>query len=118
MLILQISGLISGLLLTVSTYVSELVRNLNTLYLLVPPYECGFEPYNTAYKFAIAKFYVVAVLFLLFDLEVSYLLPAAVIFPLIPALEYIAGIFILLQLLLIGFGFERKHNLVTLSHTF
>lgn len=38
-------------------------------------YECGFEPYeDTRNKFSI-KFYIVAILFILFDIEIIFLLP-------------------------------------------
>ena len=38
-------------------------------------YECGFEPFDTARtKFEI-KFYLVAILFIIFDLEVAFLFP-------------------------------------------
>ena len=38
-------------------------------------YECGFEPYEDARHTFDVKFYLVAVLFLIFDLEVAFLLP-------------------------------------------
>jgi NADH:ubiquinone oxidoreductase subunit 3 (subunit A) len=45
----------------------------------VTPYECGFSPFNDArIKFDV-KFYLVSLLFILFDLEVAFLLPWALI---------------------------------------
>jgi NADH-quinone oxidoreductase subunit A len=39
------------------------------------PYECGFEPYNDSrYQFDI-KFYLIAILFIVFDIETLFLLP-------------------------------------------
>jgi len=44
----------------------------------VSPYECGFNPFEDArHKFQV-KFYLVGILFLIFDLEVIYLFPWAV----------------------------------------
>ena len=41
-------------------------------------YECGFEPFeNTHHKFDV-RFYLVAILFIIFDLEVAFLFPWAV----------------------------------------
>ena len=38
-------------------------------------YECGFEPYEDARNKFNVKFYVVAILFILFDIEIIFLLP-------------------------------------------
>lgn len=43
------------------------------------PYECGFEPYSDSrFNFDI-RFYLVAILFLVFDLELSFLIPWCVV---------------------------------------
>jgi NADH-quinone oxidoreductase subunit A len=39
------------------------------------PYECGFDPYEDARNVFDVKFYLVAILFLIFDLETAYLIP-------------------------------------------
>ena len=39
------------------------------------PYECGFNPYNDARKTFNIKFYLVAILFIIFDLEAVYIFP-------------------------------------------
>ena len=68
-------------------------------------YECGFNPFNDSrFEFNI-KFYIVAILFLIFDLEISYL------FPFVVALDVISnvGVFFMLFFLFIltvGFFFE------------
>lgn len=38
-------------------------------------YECGFEPFEDARNRFDIRFYIVAILFLIFDLEVAYLFP-------------------------------------------
>ena len=38
-------------------------------------YECGFQPFEDARNRFNIKFYLVAILFIIFDLEVSYLFP-------------------------------------------
>jgi NADH-quinone oxidoreductase subunit A len=44
------------------------------------PYECGFNPFEDArHKFDI-RFYLVGILFIIFDLEVAYLFPWALIY--------------------------------------
>lgn len=45
------------------------------------PYECGVEPVGTARERQSVKFYLVAMAFLLFDIETVFLVPWAVVFP-------------------------------------
>ena len=70
-------------------------------------YECGFEPFESSrIKFDV-RFYLVSILFIIFDLEVAFLYPWAVVLRKIAWPGVIAmGIF--LTLLLIGFLYEWK----------
>ena len=45
----------------------------------VSPYECGFEPYGDARQRFDVSFYVIGILFIIFDIEVIFLLPYATI---------------------------------------
>jgi len=45
------------------------------------PYECGVEPVGSARERQSVKFYMVAMVFLLFDIEAVFLIPWAVAFP-------------------------------------
>lgn len=70
-------------------------------------YECGFEPFESARLKFDVRFYLVAILFIIFDLEVAFLFPWAVIVKQLTLPGVIAmGIF--LALLLIGFIYEWK----------
>lgn len=63
------------LLLFASLYLSVSSRNLEKLSV----YECGFDPYSDArLKFDII-YYLVAILFLIFDLELIFLFPFATV---------------------------------------
>src|SRR5467141_4843677 len=44
------------------------------------PYECGVEPYEPAGKRYTVRFYMVAMLFILFDIEAAFLYPWAMVF--------------------------------------
>jgi NADH-quinone oxidoreductase subunit A len=44
------------------------------------PYECGFEPFSDARTPFDVRFYLVAILFVIFDLETAFLVPWAVVF--------------------------------------
>jgi len=73
----------------------------------VAPYECGFEPFeNARIKFDV-RFYLVAILFIVFDLEIAFLFPWAVVLDKIgwPGF-YGMGIF--LGILVVGFWYEWK----------
>ena len=52
------------------------IQNLETEKL--SSYECGFEPYEDARNIFDVKFYIVAILFIIFDIETMFLLPWSV----------------------------------------
>jgi len=67
-------------------------------------YECGFDPFEDARNTFDVRFYLVAILFILFDLEVAFLFPLAVA-PEVDSLGFVsAAIFLLI--LTLGFYFE------------
>lgn len=68
-------------LATVLIVLSRLAgRNRETREKLMP-YECGVEPVGTSRERQSVKFYLVAMVFLLFDIEAVFLVPWAVVFP-------------------------------------
>ncbi len=68
-------------------------------------YECGFEPFEDARNRFDVRFYIVAILFLIFDIEVVYLFPWASTLGLTGCTSYGVIIFFLV-LLTIGFVYE------------
>lgn len=71
------------------------------------PYECGFEPFQNARMKFDVKYYLVAILFIVFDLEVAFLFPWAVVLNKIGWAGFYAGL-IFLAILTIGFFYEWK----------
>ena len=71
------------------------------------PYECGFEPFeDSRIKFDV-RYYLVAILFIIFDLEIAFLFPWAVSLDTVGAFGIFAmGIFLLV--LVVGFIYEWK----------
>ncbi len=71
------------------------------------PYECGFEAFeDSRLKFDV-RFYLVAILFIIFDLEIAFLFPWAVALDEIGLFGLLAmGLF--LTILVIGFIYEWK----------
>ncbi|MDH5181518.1 MAG: NADH-quinone oxidoreductase subunit A [Gammaproteobacteria bacterium] len=71
------------------------------------PYECGFEAFEDARMKFDVRYYLVAILFILFDLEIAFLFPWAVVLEKIGMFGYIA-MAIFLGILVIGFIYEWK----------
>ena len=71
------------------------------------PYECGFEAFDDARMKFDVRYYLVAILFILFDLEIAFLFPWAVALQDVGVTGFVAVV-IFLAILLIGFVYERK----------
>ena len=70
-------------------------------------YECGFEPFSDSRMEFDVRFYLVAILFIIFDLEIAFLFPWAVSLGNIGALGF-WSMMIFLFILTIGFVYEWK----------
>ena len=71
------------------------------------PYECGFDPFDDARSKFDIRFYLVAILFIIFDLEVAFLFPWAISLASIGLLGYSSMMFFLF-ILTVGFIYEWK----------
>lgn len=71
------------------------------------PYECGFEAFEDARMKFDVRYYLVAILFILFDLEIAFLFPWAVVLQEIGWFGFVA-MFVFLGILVIGFVYEWK----------
>jgi NADH:ubiquinone oxidoreductase subunit 3 (subunit A) len=69
-------------------------------------YECGFNPYEDARLRFEIRFFLVGLLFIVFDLEVAYLLPWVIIFKTSLSFVGFSIMFIFLILLVFSFFFE------------
>jgi NADH-quinone oxidoreductase subunit A len=70
-------------------------------------YECGFEPFNDSRIEFDIRFYLVAILFIIFDLEIAFLFPWAISLSNIGALGF-WSMMIFLLVLSVGFIYEWK----------
>jgi len=73
----------------------------------VSAYECGFDPFDDTRKTFDVRFYLVAILFLIFDLEVSFLFPWVVSLGTLPLLGFWSMI-LFLVILTVGFIYEWR----------
>jgi NADH-quinone oxidoreductase subunit A len=96
-----VAALISGALLVAPFLVAYRAPDSEKL----SPYECGFPPFDDARMRFDARFYLVSLLFIIFDLEVAFLFPWAIVFHDIGALGF-WSMMIFLAVLTIGFVYE------------
>jgi NADH-quinone oxidoreductase subunit A len=107
LIFLVVASLLAGVLLTLGKVLGRLGVRYRGDADKLSPYECGFEPFeDTRMKFDV-RYYLVAILFIVFDLEIAFLFPWAV------ALGHIGGfgiaaMGIFLAILVIGFIYEWK----------
>ena len=71
------------------------------------PYECGFEPFEDSRMKFDVRYYLVAILFIIFDLEIAFLFPWAVAFKDVSTLGF-WSMMVFLAVLTIGFAYEWK----------
>ncbi len=71
------------------------------------PYECGFEAFEDARMKFDVRYYLVAILFILFDLEIAFLFPWAVVLDEIGLFGFVA-MMVFLAILVVGFIYEWK----------
>ena len=71
------------------------------------PYECGFESFEDARMKFDVRYYLVAILFILFDLEIAFLVPWAIVLDKIGLFGF-AAMTVFLGILVVGFIYEWK----------
>ena len=70
-------------------------------------YECGFEPFGNARNSFNIQFYIIGILFIIFDLEIAFLLPWSILLGNLGIFSFWIMIFFLI-ILIIGFIYEWK----------
>jgi NADH-quinone oxidoreductase subunit A len=86
---------------------SMLVAHQNPDSEKVSPYECGFEAFGDARRQFDVRFYLVAILFIIFDLEVAFLFPWAITLGQIGVLGFWSMV-VFLGILTVGFIYEWR----------
>ena len=71
------------------------------------PYECGFEAFEDSRMKFDVRYYLVAILFIIFDLEIAFLFPWAISLDVVGVFGFVA-MAVFLGILVIGFIYEWK----------
>jgi NADH-quinone oxidoreductase subunit A len=71
------------------------------------PYECGFEAFEDARMKFDVRYYLVAILFIIFDLEIAFLFPWAIVLDEIGLFGFLS-MMVFLGILVVGFIYEWK----------
>lgn len=71
----------------------------------ISPYECGFDPFDEARSNFEVRFYLIAILFIVFDLEIIFLIPWVLTLSYSGYYGFLVGIVFLL-ILTVGFFYE------------
>nr|YP_010952871.1 NADH dehydrogenase subunit 3 [Quadrella coronata]WMQ53291.1 NADH dehydrogenase subunit 3 [Quadrella coronata] len=98
-----ITLLISCILMFLASVISKksiLDREKNS------PYECGFDPNHSARLPFSLRFFLIAVIFLVFDVEITLLLPIASIFNITNMMSWLSTSSLFLIILLLGLYYE------------
>ena len=105
-----------GILFCFSLFLASLILFLSYRLSIANPdveklsaYECGFEAFDDARSKFDVKFYLVSILFIIFDLEIAFLFPWAVSLKNIGALGFYSMMFFLF-ILTVGFIYEWKNG--------
>ncbi len=78
LIFLGVALLLSGVFIGLPVFVSTLTGTSNPYPDKLSEYECGFPAFESARRQFDVRFYLVAILFIVFDLEVSFLFPWSV----------------------------------------
>ena len=69
-----------GILIPVTLGICKIIRTQSPNRVKLMPYECGIDPYDNARGRYTVRFYIIAILFVIFDVETIFLFPWAVKF--------------------------------------
>ena len=87
--------------------ISQLVQSKKYNKVKLEPYECGIEPQTDARDRYSVRYYLIAMLFVIFDVETVFMFPWAVVFRSL-GLVGLAEMAFFIALLLVGFAYVWK----------
>lgn len=107
LIFLVVAAALAVVLLTLGTGLGRYFARFHSDRAKLSPYECGFEAFEDSRMKFDVRYYLVAILFIVFDLEIAFLFPWAVALGKIGVAGLVAmGIF--LAILVVGFIYEWR----------
>ncbi|HEY0079061.1 MAG TPA: NADH-quinone oxidoreductase subunit A [Pyrinomonadaceae bacterium] len=100
-----------------NVFLSSIVGQRKRTRTKMMPYECGKDPVGSARERFSVKFYLIAMIFILFDIELIFLMPWAVVFKTLSSPEYglrtlaYVEMMLFVALLLVGYVYVLKKGL-------
>ncbi len=107
LIFLGVALLLAGVFIGLPVIVSQLTGTSNPYPDKLTEYECGFPAFESARRQFDVRFYLVAILFIIFDLEVAFLFPWAVSLSHTHLFGW-GAMMIFLGILTVGFVYEWK----------
>jgi NADH-quinone oxidoreductase subunit A len=107
LIFLIVAAALAVVLLTLGTGIGRFFSRFHKDPAKLSPYECGFEAFEDSRTKFDVRYYLVAILFIVFDLEIAFLFPWAVALGGI-GLFGLAAMAIFLGILVVGFIYEWK----------
>jgi NADH-quinone oxidoreductase subunit A len=107
LIFLVVAAALAAVLLTLGTGLGRYFARFHDDRAKLSPYECGFEPFEDSRMKFDVRYYLVAILFIVFDLEIAFLFPWAVALGRIGAAGLIS-MAIFLGILVVGFIYEWR----------
>ena len=109
LLYLVISAGVACVIVILPFFVQKFLGTQNYTGAKLSPYECGFDPIGTAPRNFNVKFYLVAILFVIFDLEIALLFPWAMNIRTLGVSGYVSAM-LFLFIVTFGFIYEWKNG--------
>nr|YP_010373830.1 NADH dehydrogenase subunit 3 [Arocatus melanocephalus]UPI55357.1 NADH dehydrogenase subunit 3 [Arocatus melanocephalus] len=107
-----ISTMIAMLLMLMCTIIS---KNMTMDREKMTPFECGFDPKSSARMPFSIQFFLIAVLFLIFDIEIAIILPMMITMKTSSMMTWTTTVAVFMITLILGLYYEWKTNMLEWS---
>nr|YP_010373843.1 NADH dehydrogenase subunit 3 [Cletomorpha raja]UPI55383.1 NADH dehydrogenase subunit 3 [Cletomorpha raja] len=109
MISISLAVIISLSLMIVCTVIS---KTMNMDREKMSPFECGFDPKSSARSFFSLQFFLMAILFLIFDIEIAIILPLAITMKTSNIMSWAFTMIVFITILIIGLFYEWKNGML------
>nr|YP_010586270.1 NADH dehydrogenase subunit 3 [Ceratopsyche fukienensis]UZZ44032.1 NADH dehydrogenase subunit 3 [Ceratopsyche fukienensis] len=109
MIMMIIILLICSILILISMIISK--KKMNDREKL-SPFECGFDPKTSSRLPFSLQFFMITIIFLIFDVEISIILPMIIIFKLINKMIWFFSMILIMMILILGIFYEWNQSVL------